>query len=553
MSTTQLMDGIPTDRMSSLGSVDSIGSEKKEFKQKESTSKIIAERKEEFGRRLRVFESTKEVPSPGQEPSFSGSGGTDSSSASSSASKSKRRYDSAHAPEQQVALINIAHVGQRPKNARPCYRFLGFFPNRDAALKHVKTTLKNIEDCAIHLVPAGKKTLLCENMKRQYHEQYVLTKIDIVTNKYQKERELRLQEFKKNKDSQNAGQSGLSHRHRRHDKESARRAALEAHFKKQAKKASIPKPTLDTVKEQITQTTHTEQSSVSDSNLLDITDLTEPPQSLLADTKESKTPTPTSTENTNKRKNKKKQRRPNQKPPKNEASDLPATCVVRNQSVVVVSCIQDNTAAVMKGNARPEPIMIFWRAFATEDEATDYVQSMGSKLIRDVDLDVVDCYEWQFPEDTDQDKVREGFRSKELGNLMEQRKSGKDEVEEFERWCESEHLEVPKTEFIFNPDTGETSVIASDHMADLTAHERLTLDSSDTQVSHTRIQADYTIRVVDSMDSKDSKDTQDSMGSKGSKDSVNSKDSFDEFGESVKPQQQHGDSLLDLGVPQTKL
>jgi hypothetical protein len=61
-------------------------------------------------------------------------------------------------------------------------------------------------------------------------------------------------------------------------------------------------------------------------------------------------------------------------------------------------------------------------------------------------MDVVDMYEWLFPEDIDPDQMTEHYRHEELNLIMQERKNQKRELQKFERKLEHKNIKVPVTE-----------------------------------------------------------------------------------------------------------
>lgn len=416
--------------MNGLGGIPQDGDRKKYVCEntKESTYHIMKEREVEFQRRTNVFDQS--------DPALD---------APVASSTRKATLADVIIPEQQLVLFNIAHRNQCPKNSRPAYRILGFFENKRTMQKHAEMILNATDEksrCNIHMAEVGKKVVLCESLKRQSDEKYIATKTKLITEKYLDDDQHRKKEFDANKANQRVGVAGQSILHRRHDKATARRRALEAFAQIQQHK--VPEPLLKGPQQQS--------------------------QTLpLIKTEEAK----------------------------NEPDVVAVSHTVLGQTFAVMSCIPDNTSGAMKGRSLPEPIVIFWRAFGSEKEAIDWVLGVGSKAITHVDLDVVECYQWQFPEDVDREKIKEGFRTKELQNVMNQKKAGHEEVADFERWCDSEKIKPPTTEFVLNPDTKEaTTVTATEHVAELTAYEKLLPTDKDFQpLRRRKIKADKTIKV----------------------------------------------------------
>lgn len=172
-----------------------------------------------------------------------------------------------------------------------------------------------------------------------------------------------------------------------------------------------------------------------------------------------------------------------------EVSDFMQSNAVRNQTFSVCSSQRDLTVQL---NDPPEPIVIFWRSFQTEADATDYVTNTLSKDVTNLNIDVVDMYEWIFPEDVDRDKLNEGYRNKELNTIMAKRKTAKDDIKDYERQCEVAGVAPRQTIVQVDTTSGITTVDAPGPLASVAAFMKST-DGTDVRIADDNIKVDGTI------------------------------------------------------------
>jgi len=322
----------------------------------------------------------------------------------------KKRFKALLDVEQQVVLINIANTKQRPMNERPAYRVLGVFPNAEKATSHARSIVSQVGDSAIHLVEIGKKVLLCESFEKQYDGAYCNAKVGLMTEKLLRSRPARDEEFEVSKAEKKASLTQQQQPPSKRKTTTTREAAIKHVMDQRTARPNVP-------------------------STLPVPALGGP--ITLA--------------------------RPNQ-----DASDVSPACMIRNQVSIVVSAVKDefNTSS-------PEPVVIFWRAFSNKDEAIDYVRDTASHEVRDLHLDVVDMYEWQFPQDVKEDELPEQYRNAELNTIMNRRKTTKDDVKEFESWCGESKVKPRVTEMIADIETGDVHVNHPGELADLTAYETI--------------------------------------------------------------------------------
>ena len=77
---------------------------------------------------------------------------------------------------------------------------------------------------------------------------------------------------------------------------------------------------------------------------------------------------------------------------------MPGDCTVSGQRFAVISSLHDSTDEAAKCGVY-EPLIYVHVAFLTEDDAKTYARSNAGKKFCDVNVDVVECYEWLYLSD----------------------------------------------------------------------------------------------------------------------------------------------------------
>ena len=147
---------------------------------------------------------------------------------------------------------------------------------------------------------------------------------------------------------------------------------------------------------------------------------------------------------------------------------VPREAELRNQSVAVLSFLDD----YRKGESVAEPAALLWALADTEKCAKDYIRDVLSKEVSDVDLDVVDCYEWVFPTAVEKDDIDEEYREEELMKIMTVKKTEKKKVRDFQDWCGKVGQTVP--EISITADGVETSIVGQCMVKDEDGEEETT-------------------------------------------------------------------------------
>lgn len=300
----------------------------------------------------------------------------------------QHRFASFLDPDQQWVVVNLAHRGQRPKKERPAIRILGFFAQREEAIDYIQQATSFLSGCNLWLFPVSKYITICQTMERQQHATYGPTKAELLLNKYMEDKKRRDAEFAANRTNKQQGKQGLSFD----------RLRKENRLKRESKRTSTRRSALKRKAE-------------------------------LQKTQVLPTNTP-------------------QDQMERGVREVPGHLLRRKQDFVVVSILKDVSKHVLSQEQDPEPVLIFWRAFPSYAIAKAWTKTMGARHVTNVSLDIVDAYEWLFPEDVDMEHVDEGYRNSEQDKVMRQRKIEKDKVLDFESWHKAEGKTMPVTEVI---------------------------------------------------------------------------------------------------------
>lgn len=287
---------------------------------------------------------------------------------------------------QNFVVVNFAHRGQRPKKDRPAFRLLGAFETAAEANEYIKTAAPQLTGCNMWRVDIQKWMLVCKTMERQQDVLYTNSKIELLKSMYLQDQARRDAEFAKNRENREMGTTDLSL--------AAQKKAAE---KRKTKKVSSRLKALRSRGK-----TQNQVQADRDLNLC-------------------------SSPGTN---------------------DVPSHLVRRKQDYAVVSFMKDVSRPVLLGADDPEPCCIVWRFFATYEMAQKWMKGIGARYIRGFDTEIVDNYEWLFPEDVDREKIQETWRNPEQNKIMMQQKTEPGRVAEFEQWCKSKGLDMPVTEIM---------------------------------------------------------------------------------------------------------
>ena len=337
-------------------------------------------------------------------------------------------------PNQNYFLINIAHRNQRPKSKKPAVRILGAFPEPVAAAAHaVKLVKQHDHECDLRRVQARRPFLIAS---RQYDSPD--KELEAIRNRQSenlKYRNVTDEEFESNVVNKQMGTHGKSKEYRRlKARKRTNVVREEAIIASEQSKAIIASQSANNVSEQSKAINASAQSS-----------------RVLADDSYSGL-------GRNKRA---KNRRRRGKQGKggatllidepdldNVIAPIPDAARKSKQKFFVVAFLLDYSDAALSHSTDPEPAAVIYGGFESESAAWDYIENTASLYEPDVHLDVVDGYEWLFPEDVDPEQMKEVYRDTELNKIMNQRKKEKQKLADFESYCRELKMDTPVTEVI---------------------------------------------------------------------------------------------------------
>jgi hypothetical protein len=120
---------------------------------------------------------------------------------------------------------------------------------------------------------------------------------------------------------------------------------------------------------------------------------------------------------------------------KNNVKELAQKFMRMNQRYAVISVLRDTEQAVRLGKKLPEPLLRIYATFPSKKNATDYIRETLSPHVGEYDLDVVDMYQWLFPQHVESEDLVEEFRDPEINNIMQHAKLEKKTTREFRKRC----------------------------------------------------------------------------------------------------------------------
>jgi hypothetical protein len=120
---------------------------------------------------------------------------------------------------------------------------------------------------------------------------------------------------------------------------------------------------------------------------------------------------------------------------------LSASACVAKQSFAVIITIKDTRPHALTGECEKEPLLAVLDVFATEENAQVYAKYTASRHYGKCSIDVVDMYEWCFPEHIDIDKIKEVYAQEKLNHIMQGRKDQIETTKKFEEWCSANNVE----------------------------------------------------------------------------------------------------------------
>jgi RNAse (barnase) inhibitor barstar len=128
--------------------------------------------------------------------------------------------------------------------------------------------------------------------------------------------------------------------------------------------------------------------------------------------------------------------------PSAEMLQLPKTSVlsqsvaIMGQKFAVVIVLRDIREAVLANISQPEPLFCCLDVFENLEDATFYAKYTASAQYPSNSIDIMDMYQWVFPENVDPDEIKEVYANKKLDDIMAGRKDTTRNAKKYEEWCE---------------------------------------------------------------------------------------------------------------------
>lgn len=275
----------------------------------------------------------------------------------------------------EFVLLNKTHIGLNPHGRAPGVRILGFFKSRQDAVVHVQKTLSRSGLTAdelgdLHIAPRMKWILIPKTKDRDQNSDYIIGKIDELTELHRKEREAANADFERHKTEKSVGSTSLTL-----EKQRERQQAMAKKKHKVSARLAAVSQAVDKINKLV------------------------------------------------------------EDDPSKSVSSISRSVEIRRQSHAVIGIMKDFTSEVMNAKDLPEPAVLFIDCFDTVNDAQTYIKDVLSRYIRLVHMDIVDMYEWVYPETMDPEKLEstaEMWRNDEQNRIMRNHKDEKSKIDKYE-------------------------------------------------------------------------------------------------------------------------
>ena len=144
-------------------------------------------------------------------------------------------------------------------------------------------------------------------------------------------------------------------------------------------------------------------------------------------------------------------------PKKNNVGDIPHKYMSMNQRYAVISVLRDTEQAVRLGRKFPEPLVRVYATYSSKKQAMDFIRETLSPHVGEYDLDVVDTYQWLYPQSVESEDLAEEFRDPEINNIMQHAKLEKKTTRDFRKRC-AETGKQADMAYIVGDDSGRDTV-----------------------------------------------------------------------------------------------
>lgn len=115
--------------------------------------------------------------------------------------------------------------------------------------------------------------------------------------------------------------------------------------------------------------------------------------------------------------------------------EVMAKHIIHNQRFAAIIVLSDIRDEVVDAEEIPEPCVAVLDVFADKELAISYAKTVARNQYPKLHIDVVDMYEFLFPENIHTDKVNESYGDRMLDEIMQSRKENLSETKRYREWC----------------------------------------------------------------------------------------------------------------------
>lgn len=124
-----------------------------------------------------------------------------------------------------------------------------------------------------------------------------------------------------------------------------------------------------------------------------------------------------------------------------KVAPLSAASALMGQKFAVVIMLRDLRQEVIDLTFQPEPVIMVLEVFDNYEKAIFYAKHTGSKAYPICALDVIEMYNWIFPEHIDTDKLSEVYGNTELDHIMTGRKDANANSAKYIAYCKANNIQ----------------------------------------------------------------------------------------------------------------
>lgn len=155
----------------------------------------------------------------------------------------------------------------------------------------------------------------------------------------------------------------------------------------------------------------------------------------------------------------------------------PQSLMIPGQTHMAVAFVLDEDPAVIKGRKDSEPMFMALRVYDDEGKGKEDVKEDLSLQIREFSIDVVDMYQFLYPDSVNQTEIDTEYRDPELNKIMKAKREEPKNVQKFKKLMKQKKKEIKEIEITpENKDLPEGSKVETPKL-DITTQVRYTKDS----------------------------------------------------------------------------